>query len=152
MTQELLTEARGILKEKGEPNRVKKLDQILENLLISAAHTGALDITPFLVGAFLATPNDELGTVRVLHATKLYKHIPELKQPETAQKLIGRERRVQLQVTNLLDPEDSPVEVMVTIDLPKLVEIGNFFHQRFQASNLTQSPVYQSLKRVLTEL
>lgn len=153
MTQEsLITEARSVLKEKGEENKIKKLNQILENVLVSAAHTGVLDITPFLVGAFIATPNDELGTIRVLQATKLYTYLPELKQSEIAQKLLGKERRVSVQAANLLNPEDGPVEVMLTIDLPKLVEIGNFFHQKFQASDLTQAPVYQSLRRVLIDV
>lgn len=149
MNESLFAEAHTVLKEKGEGAKVEKLNQILESLLVSAAHTGTLDMTPFFVGAFLATPNDEMGTIRVLEATKLYTYLPDLKRPDVGQQLIGK-RQVELQATNLLDPDDGPVDVVATLDLPRLVEIGNYYHQKVDASDLTQTPVYQSLQRILT--
>lgn len=142
MSEALRTQARDILREKTTDKKVALINQILDSALESARLTGLLDLTPFIVACFVAIPNDEVGTAKIIRETKLLQVLPQLKIKELFQQLITKGR-----IKILVDPA-SP-EVTVLFSLEELVDVGNSFHQKVQADSLVKRTVAESAKTII---
>jgi|GEM_PF-2324789 len=142
---ELFPQAMDVMKEKDKSKKIALLNTTLEYLLTSAAETGVLDISPFIVGCFVASPNDEQGTAAIIKATQLFQRLPELKTTQKFHQLFAERElhKVTIKVGEVYK------EITIKLNLQLLVEIGQKFHDQFNAGELNLRTVYQSANTVI---
>ena len=142
-----LEQAITIFREKGKDQKIQMINQILDLEMTSAEKTNIIDLTPFIAGCFVATPNNEMGTALVIRETRLFDRIPELKQKEKLKELFAKGRS-----EVYVEYGGEPRKVLVTFELNALLEVGNIFHQKVEASELDKKKTYDSAMNILNYL
>jgi hypothetical protein len=137
-----------IFREKKLDGKAELLNTLLDYLLQSAGKTGVLDVSPFLVGCFMATPGqEESDTANMMSKTNVFELIPELKDKKKFHQLIEKK-----QLNTLVEIDSEVKEITLFFDLEMLVRSGNEEHGRFKGSHLTKLSVFQMMKRVIDYL
>src|SRR5258708_5027220 len=123
---EQFKQAMDVLQEKDHDKKMGMLNTTLDSLLTSAGETGILDISPFIVGCFVASPNDEPGTAAVIRDSVLFQRIPDLKDKEKFRELFAKRELKKV----VIKDGDVYKEITIKLNLQMLVDIGQQFHDQ----------------------